>query len=512
VSVSGPRRTSLRASRRLRAAKSRTGRRRVASLVLTAQLGLAGLAPTALAEDASATSQHGEPVASSTPVAVSSTPAPVSPQQDEAGSTPVEPGTPAPEPQAPPGSQPVPVQPVASAPTDATPPVQGASVQSPSPSPAGVPGNPGPGSQPPSPPVPGNSRTPSVSAPTGGTGPRPRPTRHAGAGAPSTRHGRPAGRNPRSTSGSSTELAVPGQLGEPLAEALPLPLGLAGLTEDQPPAYLIPIYRDAERRYGVPWTILAAVNQIETDYGRDLSVSPAGAVGWMQFMPATWAQWGVEADGDTVADPYSPIDAIFSAARYLRASGAPTQLRAALFAYNHAEWYVEAVLVRARMLAGDPVTAPLRSGYSLPLAHRYMSQLGRTDDGVDIETAPDGALVYSMTPGVVTAVASDPAGFGPDYPVIEATSGPLAGQHIYYGHVAASLVHVGATVSAGQPIAIIGHTGDAAALGHGHIEIGFSDAAGTPLNQHGSSPATPAGEVMRSFLVELSRSFGVSNV
>jgi murein DD-endopeptidase MepM/ murein hydrolase activator NlpD len=108
-----------------------------------------------------------------------------------------------------------------------------------------------------------------------------------------------------------------------------------------------------------------------------------------------------------------------------------------------------------------------------------------------------------MTPGIVTAVASDPSGFGPDYPVVLATAGPLAGQYIYYGHVAASLVSVGQHVLAGQPIAIVGHTGDAAALGHGHIEIGFSDGSGDPLNHHGLAAWTPAGDAMRHALEAL---------
>ena len=108
-----------------------------------------------------------------------------------------------------------------------------------------------------------------------------------------------------------------------------------------------------------------------------------------------------------------------------------------------------------------------------------------------------------MTPGVVTAVASDPAGFGPSYPVIEATAGSLAGQHVYYGHVALALVKAGQQVSAGQPLAVMGHTGDATGLGHGHIEIGFSDSAGDPLNHHGTEAATPAGTLMRGFLVTL---------
>jgi murein DD-endopeptidase MepM/ murein hydrolase activator NlpD len=169
------------------------------------------------------------------------------------------------------------------------------------------------------------------------------------------------------------------------------------------------------------------------------------------------------------------------------------------------------VLLRARMLGNVASFARVEKGYSLPLDAQYMAQLGRTDDGVDIETAPDGALVYSITPGVVSAVASDPVGFGPNYPVIEATSGSLAGQHIYYGHVAESLVQPGQSVSAGQPIAIMGHTGDAVSLGHGHIEIGFSDAGGDPLSHHGAGAWTPAGDVMRSFLVTLSSAFDVPN-
>jgi len=72
-------------------------------------------------------------------------------------------------------------------------------------------------------------------------------------------------------------------------------------------------------KYDVPWQVLAAINEIETDYGRNLSVSSAGAVGWMQFMPETWKKYGVDATGSGYADPYNPVDAIFAAARYLHA-------------------------------------------------------------------------------------------------------------------------------------------------------------------------------------------------
>jgi hypothetical protein len=302
-----------------------------------------------------------------------------------------------------------------------------------------------------------------------------------------------------STGVAPVEAAEVPQYGTPVV----LPEGLA-VQLGQPPRFLIPIYRQAGRRYHVPWRILAAINSIETNYGRDLSVSSRGAVGWMQFMPDTWRVYGKG------GDPYDPRAAIFAAAWLLHASGASRDLRSAIFAYNHASWYVAAVLWRASTIDARAHAAEVKGGYALPLDARYMHTLGRTDDGVDIEAAPDGAAVYSITPGTVVAVASDPAGFGPNYPVVLATAGPLAGRYVYYGHVAASLVHAGQQVGAGEPIAIVGHTGDAAPLGHGHIEIGFCDAGGDPLSHHGAQAWTPSGQMMRSVLEELGAKSGIA--
>jgi hypothetical protein len=120
------------------------------------------------------------------------------------------------------------------------------------------------------------------------------------------------------------------------------------------PLFLLPIYQAASVQYGVPWQILAAINEIETNYGSDLSVSTAGAVGWMQFMPATWIQYGVDALNAGYADPYNPVDAIFAAARYLRAAGASSDLSAAILAYNHSAEYVSSVLLRAKLISTYP--------------------------------------------------------------------------------------------------------------------------------------------------------------
>jgi hypothetical protein len=120
------------------------------------------------------------------------------------------------------------------------------------------------------------------------------------------------------------------------------------------PPFLLPIYQAAGIEYGVRWEVLAAINEIETDYGRNLNVSSAGALGWMQFMPASWEAYGVDGNRDGLTDPYNPVDAIFAAARYLKAAGADTDLRAAIFAYNHADWYVDSVILRARYIGGLP--------------------------------------------------------------------------------------------------------------------------------------------------------------
>lgn len=120
------------------------------------------------------------------------------------------------------------------------------------------------------------------------------------------------------------------------------------------PPFLIPIYQAAGSEYGIPWEVLASINRIETAFGTNLNISSAGALGWMQFMPATWEQYGVDANGDGKKDPFNPADAIFAAARYLRAAGGDTDLNRAVFAYNHADWYVQDVLEGASQIAAIP--------------------------------------------------------------------------------------------------------------------------------------------------------------
>jgi hypothetical protein len=119
------------------------------------------------------------------------------------------------------------------------------------------------------------------------------------------------------------------------------------------PPELVPIFVGAASRYELGADgpgILAGLTKVESGFGRDLGPSSAGAVGWTQFLPSTWAAYGVDADGDGRRDPSSAEDAIHAAARYLQALGAPADWRKALYGYNHAWWYVEKVLRTAREL------------------------------------------------------------------------------------------------------------------------------------------------------------------
>jgi membrane-bound lytic murein transglycosylase B len=119
------------------------------------------------------------------------------------------------------------------------------------------------------------------------------------------------------------------------------------VTAQLPPAAYFALYRAAAQTCpGMPWTLLAAVGQVESGHGRNNGPSSAGAVGPMQFMPATFARYAVDGDHDGVASPWSPADAVFTAARYLcvNGGGSPATVRQALFAYNRAQWYVDLVL------------------------------------------------------------------------------------------------------------------------------------------------------------------------
>lgn len=145
--------------------------------------------------------------------------------------------------------------------------------------------------------------------------------------------------------------------------------------EGQIPKEYIPIYKAAGEKYNIPWTLIAAIHRVETNFGQDLNTSSVGAIGHTQFMVKTWVGWsfpggtrlgdasipketlmspaaiskyggfGIDGDGDGKADPYNVTDAMYSTANYLAANGgASGNYQKAVFAYNHASWYVSRVM------------------------------------------------------------------------------------------------------------------------------------------------------------------------
>src|SRR5947208_668826 len=131
-------------------------------------------------------------------------------------------------------------------------------------------------------------------------------------------------KKPKDNSSGRQPDGVPTQANPTLSLALPgpAPIGVPNfiINKFRIPPFLLPIYQAAGIQYGVRWEILAAINEIETDYGRNLNVSSAGAVGWMQFLPSSWSIYGVDANRDGERDPSNPVDAIFAAAKYLKAA------------------------------------------------------------------------------------------------------------------------------------------------------------------------------------------------
>jgi membrane-bound lytic murein transglycosylase B len=132
-------------------------------------------------------------------------------------------------------------------------------------------------------------------------------------------------------------------------------------------------YAEAEHRFGVPWSILAAVNFVESSFGRVRSASEAGARGPMQFLPSTWREYGM---GGDIEDPH---DAILAAANYLQRAGAPHDIAQALFAYNHSGSYVRAI----RRFAGR-----MRADERTFLAYYAWQVFVRTRNGVRRLTGP----------------------------------------------------------------------------------------------------------------------------
>lgn len=261
----------------------------------------------------------------------------------------------------------------------------------------------------------------------------------------------------------------------PAALASAVAAGVAGLparpdasdlaARDIPPLLLATYQQAAATCPGLPWPVLAAVGKVESDHNRPPGqVSPAGAEGPMQFLPATWVEYGTDGNADGRADPFEPADAIPAAAQYLCAHGAARDLTAAVASY----------------LCGDDAHCQARAQQPGGYAARVLEWAGRYAD----PTSPAGpvatravqvALVQVGTPylwgGETPGVGFDCSGLvqhayataGVDLPrtaqaqhdagpLLPAGTAPQPGDLVFFGVSSSRITHVGIALGNGRMV------------------------------------------------------------
>lgn len=296
------------------------------------------------------------------------------------------------------------------------------------------------------------------------------------------------------------------------AAAPPEPDG-AGTSIGDIPSSLVGVYVAAAGSCpGLPWSVLAAIGSIESRHGEgrvDPSTGdvlppilgpaldgrsgfaripdPQSGDGWahaegpMQFLPDTWRRWGRLAPGrptGIVSSPNNAWDAIWTAAAYLCGSvGRVSDVRAAIRSFNHSDAYVNKVLAKAaeyevavhalsgrRQRHGLPCDRAAPALQGLP---RLPRSGGRLHEGNDL-IAPYGTVLVAIEDGIVDKSSDVEVGLGGITLWIRGSSGT----HWYYAHNSRNLVTVGRRVVAGQPVALLGNTGDArTTTPHLHLEM-----------------------------------------
>lgn len=301
------------------------------------------------------------------------------------------------------------------------------------------------------------------------------------------------------------------------------------------PADRLAAYRAAADRYGIDWAIIAGIAKEECDHGRNTdpgcappgSANAAGAQGPFQFIATTWSSRysspnqiidrhgppvpdGAEASGgyatdctaDNIADPWDTQDAACAAARYLKSNGAPGDYRAAIWAYNHDQRYVDAVLADAARYrnpthTGGSVAAAGAYAFPLPLDSisdpNWLTKPHHDQPAADIPV-PAGTPIYAPASGTVALYGGD-CGLGLGIIADDGTTFTIC-------HTNRRDVTEGQHVTAGQTIGIVGWTGNVQPPGPAgaHLHFGITAGGGARCPQgflvalHGgeSPPAPPA--------------------
>lgn len=270
-------------------------------------------------------------------------------------------------------------------------------------------------------------------------------------------------------------------------------------------AYL-QIFEQAQSKYGVSWAVLAAICKTESSFGANMGPSGKGAVGFMQIMPTTWSgsrnpaasndadnpRWdtdpesiagyggyGTDGDGDGVADPYNPWDAVFAAAKLLSANGFQSNPKKAVYAYNHSWSYVNKVLAQSELYSQQML--PTQNGiWPLPASCTTITcpygaprKNSGYHHGVDI-ACKTGTGVFAAIPGQVSF-----AGWKGVYGYCVMVKNG-SGIETLYGHLSKILVKKGQTVKQNEMLALSGSTGNSTGP-HLHFEVRVNGRTCDPL-------------------------------
>jgi cell wall-associated NlpC family hydrolase len=238
-----------------------------------------------------------------------------------------------------------------------------------------------------------------------------------------------------------------------------------------PPNYLL-LYQEAGLAFDVPWEVLAGIGKVECDHGQNPdpacwkkgATNAAGAGGPMQFLATTWQTYRIAASGNGTPDRWNPADAILSAGNFLESNGAPDNIDAAAFAYNHSNSYVQQVLAWANLYANangssaagsqQPRTTRAPSSAAQAAVAYALAQLGtpyswggESAAGFDCSGLVQAA--YAAAGIELPRVAQDQYDAGPPLPAGE----PLEpGDLVFFGADPADVTHVGIVVSSGEMV------------------------------------------------------------